>query len=255
MDQRIDIARPGVRAFALAAATTMLSALMSATAMSQTPPPPAPPKAAAPKAAPKAQAKPPAEAAPQGQAQQQANGGLQLVYSPWTKLCQKGPEANAKQICFTGKEGRLEDGRPIVSAMIVEQEGEARKILRVMAPIGVVLQPGSRVIVDEGQPMNGPYLMCQPTGCFSDYEASGELIAKLKKGSGLFIQAIQATNGQPLTLGLPLQDFAKAYDGPSIDPKVWEDQQKKLQDELNRRAEDARKKLQAPQAAPQAARP
>ena len=245
MDQRIDLARPSARAFALAAATSMFCALMSATAFSQTPP--APPKAA-PKAAPKAPAAKPAEAAPPAQGQQQANGGLQLVYSPWTKLCQKGPEANAKQICFTGKEGRLEDGRPIVSAMIVEQEGDARKILRVMAPIGVVLQPGSRVIVDEGQPMNGPYLMCQPTGCFSDYEASGELIAKLKKGSGLFIQAIQATNGQPLTLGIPLADFAKAYDGPSIDPKVWEDQQKKLQDELNRRAEEARKRLEGPQA-------
>jgi len=232
----------------MAMATTMLCALTSSGAFAQAPPPPAPPKAppkAAPKAAPKA---PVANAQPQAQ-QQPANSGLQLVYSPWTKLCQKGPEANAKQICFTGKEGRLEDGRPVVSAMIVEQEGEARKILRVMAPIGVVLQPGSRVIVDEGQPMNGPYLMCQPTGCFSDYEASGELIAKLKKGSGLFIQAIQAANGQPLTLGIPLADFAKAYDGPSVDPKVWEDQQKKLQDELNRRAEEARKRIEGSQTA------
>jgi invasion protein IalB len=239
MDQRIDLARPGVRAFAIAMATTMFCALIGSGAFAQTPTPKAAPRAA-PKAAPKA---PVANAAPT-QGQQPANGGLQLVYSPWTKLCQKGPEANAKQICFTGKEGRLEDGRPVVSAMIVEQEGDARKILRVMAPIGVVLQPGSRVIVDEGQPMNGPYLMCQPTGCFSDYEASGELIAKLKKGSGLFIQAIQATNGQPLTLGIPLADFAKAYDGPSVDPKDWEDQQKKLQEELNRRAEEARKRLE-----------
>ena len=77
--------------------------------------------------------------APPAQGQQQANGGLQLIYSPWTKLCQKGPEANAKQVCFTGKEGRLEDGRPIVSAMIVEQEGETRKVLQdCLATIGQV---------------------------------------------------------------------------------------------------------------------
>jgi invasion protein IalB len=240
MDQRIDLARPGVRALVFAMATTIFCAVSSG-AFAQTPTP-----KAAPRAAPKAAPKGPAASHPEAQ-KQPANGGLQLVYSPWTKLCQKGPEANAKQVCFTGKEGRLEDGRPVVSAMIVEQEGEARKILRVMAPIGVVLQPGSRVIVDEGQPMNGPYLMCQPTGCFSDYEASGELIAKLKKGSGLFIQAIQAANGQPLTLGIPLADFAKAYDGPSVDPKVWEDQQKKLQEELNRRAEAARKRLEGQQ--------
>jgi hypothetical protein len=43
---------------------------------------------------------------------------------------------------------------------------------------------------------------------------------------------------------LPLGDFAKAYDGPPTDPQVFEAQQKKLQDELQRRAEEARKKLE-----------
>ena len=47
-------------------------------------------------------------------------------------------------------------------------------------------------------------------------------------------------------------DFAKAYDGPPTDPKVFEEQQKKLQDELQKRAEDARKRLESQQ--PPAAR-
>jgi hypothetical protein len=57
---------------------------------------------------------------------------------------------------------------------------------------------------------------------------------------------VQGINGagQPVSLVLPLQDFAKAHDGPPTDPKVFEEQQKKLQDELQRRAEEARKKLE-----------
>jgi hypothetical protein len=43
---------------------------------------------------------------------------------------------------------------------------------------------------------------------------------------------------------LDLRDFAKAYDGPPTDPKVFEEQQKKLQDELQKRAEEARKRLE-----------
>ena len=39
-------------------------------------------------------------------------------------------------------------------------------------------------------------------------------------------------------------DFAKAYNGPPTDPKEIEVQQQKLQDELQRRAEEARKKLE-----------
>jgi hypothetical protein len=36
------------------------------------------------------------------------------------------------------------------------------------------------------------------------------------------VQAINA-NGAPLTLALPLAEFAKAYDGPPTDPKVFEE--------------------------------
>ena len=57
------------------------------------------------------------------------------------------------------------------------------------------------------------------------------------------VQAINS-NGAPLTLPLPLAEFAKAYDGPPTDPKVFEENQKKLQEELQKRAEEQRKKLE-----------
>jgi invasion protein IalB len=168
----------------------------------------------------------------------------QLIYSPWTKFCLKGQEANAKQVCFTGKDGRLESGMPVIAAVLIEPDGEPRKILRVTLPLGMSIQPGTRVIVDQGQPMTGPYVICFNNGCMADYEASGELIANLKKGQSLHVQAING-GGQPVSLPLPLNDFAKAYDGPPTDPKVFEEQQKKLQAELQRRAEEARKKLES----------
>ena len=59
--------------------------------------------------------------------------------------------------------------------------------------------------------------------------------------------------GTPISLPLPLADFAKAYDGPPTDPKVVEEQQQKLQEELQKQAEEARKKLEAQQ--PTAAAP
>ncbi len=52
----------------------------------------------------------------------------QLIFSPWTKFCPKGQEANAKQVCFTGKDGRVETGQPVVAAVLIEPEGEPRKI-------------------------------------------------------------------------------------------------------------------------------
>jgi invasion protein IalB len=231
-------ARPVACAFAFALATTMLT--VPGVLLAQTSPPA--PKAPAPKAKAPAAKQAPAPA-PAEQPQQPQAAEPQLIFSPWTKFCLKGQEANAKQVCFTGKDGRVESGMPVVAAVLIEPEGEPKKILRVTLPLGMSIQPGTRVIVDQGQPMTGPYVICFQNGCMADYEASGELIGKLKKGQGLVVQGINGS-GQPISLVLPLTDFAKAYDGPPTDPQVFEAQQKKLQDELQRRAEEARKKLE-----------
>jgi invasion protein IalB len=256
MDHRLVFApaRPAARAFAVTAATAMLTALITSGVFAQTPPAPPAPKAPPPKAAPKAAPKPPVEApggAPGAQPQAQAPAGEQpqLIFSPWTKFCLKGQEANAKQVCFTGKDGRVESGMPVVAAVLIEPDNEPKKVLRVTLPLGMSIQPGTRVIVDQGQPMTGPYVICFNNGCMADYEASLELIGKLKKGQGLVIQGINGA-GQPISLVVPLTDFAKAYDGPPTDPKKFEEQQKQLQDELQKRAEDARKKLEGQQPAP-----
>src|SRR5882724_5229283 len=259
---------PRGRVFALMAVTALTATWLAPDAWAQTPAPapaatPAPKaKAAAPKAAPKAapaapapsaQQTPPPAAAPAQPADQQ----VQLIYAPWTKFCLKGQDANAKQVCFTGKDGRIESGQPVVAAVIIEPEGEPKKILRVTLPLGMQLHHGTRIIVDNNPPQQAEYVICFANGCMSDYEATPEMLGNMKKGQNLVIQAINA-NGAPLTLPLPLQEtggsFGKAYDGPPTDPKVFEETQKKLQEELQKRAEEQRKKLEAGQPAAPAAK-
>jgi invasion protein IalB len=250
--------RPRGQILALLAASALSATLIASGAQAQQPAPapgapkaaPAAPKAApaAPKAAPKGPAgapaaqAPPAGAPPAGAQPQEQQ--VQLIYAPWTKFCLKGQEAGAKQVCFTGKDGRIESGQPVIAAVIIEPEGEPKKLLRVTLPLGMQLVHGTRIIVDSNAPLQGPYVICFQNGCMSDYEATPELIASLKKGQNLVVQAINS-NGAPLTLPLPLAgEFTKAYDGPPTDPKEFEANQKKLQEELQKRAEEQRKKLE-----------
>jgi invasion protein IalB len=258
-------AGPRGRVLALLAATALAPSLIGSAALAQAP---APAPAAAPKAKPKALPK--AAPAPAPTAQAPAAGApaagapaaaaqpeqqVQLIYAPWTKFCLKGQDANAKQVCFTGKDGRIESGQPVIAAVIIEPEGEPKKILRVTLPLGMQLIHGTRVIVDGNPPMQSPYVICFANGCMSDYEVTPDLLANMKKGQNLVVQAINS-NGAPLTLPLPLGEFAKAYDGPPTDPKVFEETQKKLQEELQKRAEEQRKKLEAnPPAGATAANP
>jgi hypothetical protein len=66
----------------------------------------------------------------------------------------------------------------------------------------------------------------------------------MKKGTTLSIAVRNQANNE-VTFGVPLADFGTAFDGPAVDPKVLEDEQKKFQSELQKRAEEERKKLEA----------
>jgi invasion protein IalB len=167
----------------------------------------------------------------------------ELIYTPWIKYCLKAPDS--KQTCFIGKDGRAESGNVLVASVVIEPEGEPNKILRVTLPLGVMLVHGTRLIVDNNTPAQSPYVICFANGCISDYQLTPDLLANMKKGQNLVIQAINSSGSQ-VTLPLPLQEtnggFAKAYDGQPPDPRVIEDNYKKMQEELQRRANEAHPK-------------
>jgi invasion protein IalB len=234
---------------AAAGLLTAAAVFVAPAALAQTPPKPATPaKPAAPKQPPAAQPAPPQPQQPpqQGAADQPPA----LMYSPWMKVCGKGPDTNNKQVCVITKDGRLENGMPVAVVQLFEPEGEA-KVLRVTVPLGMQLQHGTRLLIDQDQPAQQPYRICFPIGCMADYPVPDDMIGKMKKGQTITIQAINM-QGTPISLPLPLGDFAKAYDGPATDPKAFEDQQRKLQEELQKKAEEARKKLEGQQPSAQA---
>jgi invasion protein IalB len=243
------IAPAGPVGLALAAATAF-SVLIAAAANAQAPAPPKPPAAKPPAAKPPAAApaaNPPAAAPAPAQGQQ-----IQLLYSPWTKFCAKGQEANAKQVCLTGKDGRVETGQPVVSAVLIQPEG-GPNVLRVTLPLTVQLLRGTRVMVDQtklasmaSETQSTPYTICFVNGCMADYEATADVITQLKKGQKLWVQGFSIA-GEFINLPLPLEEFGKTVDGPPTDPKVIEEQQKKMQDELQKRAEAVKKQLESQQ--------
>jgi len=254
------------------AVSTIAATLLSATgfgvdtAAAQQPSPtpprpatPAPPRPATPAApAPPAAQKPAAPAAQKppapGPAQAATPEMPPLIYSPWAKFCGKGNDPGAKEVCFTGKDARTEAGQPVVAAALIEPEGEPKKLFRVTLPSPLQLQYGTRIVIDKEAPISGAFFTCFANGCMADYEATPELVGKLKKGQMLQIQAINLA-AAAITFPLPLADnsgnsFQKANEGPPTDPKVYEQQQQKLQEELQKRAEEARKRLESPGGTP-----
>jgi invasion protein IalB len=241
-----------VRRVATCIAAVSALTLGSSLALAQQPAPTQP--VPAPKATPrpvqptqKAPAKQPQQPAQQAPAAADQQAGTQpdqppVVYSPWTKFCGKD-NAQAKEVCLTVKEARLETGQFLAGAALIEQQGEEKKLFRVTLPLGMQLPQGTRMLLDKEQPLQGRYIVCLPNGCMADFDVTLDFVAKLKKGQQLVLQGINLP-GQAASYMLPLAEFAKANEGPPTDPKKFEEDQKKLQEELQKKAEDARKRLQ-----------
>jgi len=202
-------------------------------------PPAAQPKAQPKQSAPKANPTPPQGQAPAGATQEAA-----IFYSPWTKVCQKEQTpAGEKELCNTQMVARLDVGQPLAAAMLLEVQGEATKVMRIMLPLGTSLPPGARFAVDKDEPVGTPYFVCVGAGCLAQREVTAEFVTKLKEGQVLVLQGTNPT-GHTTTYQLPLTEFAKANEGAPTSPEALAQQQSKLEHELQERARQRREGLQ-----------
>lgn len=163
-----------------------------------------------------------------------------VLATKWTKICQTN-EQTKKEACVVTQNLHAETGQMLAAVTVIEEKG-AQKLFRIAVPLGMMLEPGLRVVVDQNPPLESKYAICVPDGCFSDLQVNDEFIANLKKGKALVIQTINHV-GRTVNITFPLTEFQKSYDGPAVDPKEIQAQREKLQEGLNKQAEDARKRL------------
>jgi invasion protein IalB len=149
-----------------------------------------------------------------------------LIYSSWTKFCFNGT-------CFVGAGAEAPGGcGPRFAAVVIAPAGQPKQILRVTVPSSVNRADGVRVGIDQDEPAARPYARCDRGVCAAaDIEGGAELVDRLKHGQMLVMTMADAA-GLPVSVRLPLADFATAYDGPPQQPKMFEKQSGKLQEEL-----------------------
>jgi invasion protein IalB len=169
----------------------------------------------------------------------------------WVKLCGK-EQTTGRDACQTMRDfAPSADQAPMISMQVFELQGEEKRKLRfMMLPIGMLLKPGFRVIVDKAEPLEGKYDMCFQNACTAEVDISPSTLANMKKGQNLAV-VMRLPGGDPsgreLTLNIPLKDFGTAFDGKPTDPKLLEEQRQALQQQLQKKAEEQRKLIEQQQ--------
>jgi len=234
---------PFVRFGALTVAAGLVLSAGGAFAQATKPAAPAAPTApAAPAPAAPAPAAPAAAAPPNGPVKLE----LTAMQAPWTKICGKD-QGSGKEVCYTTRDfGQAADQPPTLAIAIYQMANEERRIARFLLPVGLLLKPGFRLVIDKGDPIEGKFAICFPNGCFAEAELNTASLGALKKAQAASVTVRNQANIE-VTFNLPMKDFATAFDGPAVDPKVLEQQNQELQKQLEEKARQQREKLEQQQ--------
>jgi invasion protein IalB len=160
------------------------------------------------------QAAPPGGAAEKAREPEVASRGQRKVreikYGDWQKVCFKTPGTN--MVCRTTITGSWDTGQSIVRLDLIERDGEGAARLQLFLPVGLYLQAGVKLTVDQGKPYELPYVWCMTNTCIAGKSADPQLIREMEKGEKLVLEVVDSSV-QSVSTELPLNQFASVRNG------------------------------------------
>ncbi len=159
----------------------------------------------------------------------------------WVKVCNTDPNTN-KELCLVIHELRAETGQFIASATLRQFTGESEISFVAAVPPGMLLEPGLRVQIDGGTQHEIQFGICFPNACYGELKVDQNFVDAMKAGGQLTIRTLN--QGEKIvTFPLTLIGFTKVYDGEGLDQAGAQARQNELNEALQARAAEARKKL------------
>jgi invasion protein IalB len=132
-----------------------------------------------------------------------------IKYSAWHKLCFKS--SDGKVICRTSLSGTWQTGQTAVRVYLIERAG-GKSRMQIFLPVGLYLQAGVKLAVDEHKPVHFPYSWCLTNMCIAANLASPELIHAMETGKKLTLEVVD-NNLLTVASSLPLDHFATVHKG------------------------------------------
>jgi invasion protein IalB len=133
----------------------------------------------------------------------QAQGTVRSVHGDWQIRCDTPPGAQGEQ-CVLIQSVTAED-RPNIglTVIILKTADKKSRIMRVIAPPGVLLPSGLGLKVDNAELGRAGFVRCVPNGCVAEVVMDDNLIGKMRTGqSATFIifQTPEEGIGFPISL-------------------------------------------------------
>jgi invasion protein IalB len=140
-----------------------------------------------------------------------AQGVVKSVHGDWQIRCDTPPGAQGEQ-CALIQSVTAED-RPNVglSVIVLKTADQKTRLLRVLAPLGVLLPSGLGLKIDQTDIGRAGFVRCLPNGCVAEVVMDDNLVKQLRTGtSATFI--IFQTPEEGIGIPVGLKGFGEGYD-------------------------------------------
>jgi invasion protein IalB len=140
-----------------------------------------------------------------------AQGAIKDKHGDWETRCETPPGAAYEQCAIVLSV--VDQERPNLTLVVIVLNSADRKarLMRVIAPLGVLLPPGVGLRIDDQDMGHLNFLQCLANGCIAQVAMDDKLIEKLKTGKTATLGIFQ-TPEQGVGVLAPLAGFKEAYE-------------------------------------------
>jgi invasion protein IalB len=139
-----------------------------------------------------------------------AQGTVRAEYGDWQMSCDTPPGASSEQCAII--QNVLAEDQPNVglSVIVLRTADREARLLRVLAPLGVLLPNGLGLNVDGTDMGRVAFVRCLPNGCIAEVELDDEIIKVLSDGeSAIFV--VFKTPEEGVGIPVSLEGFAEGF--------------------------------------------
>jgi invasion protein IalB len=130
-------------------------------------------------------------------------GTVKAQHGDWQIVCKDPPPGAKNEVCALVQSVTAEDKDNIGLTVYFQKFSNGTRVLRVFAPLGILLPPGLGLKIDDKDVGHAPFLRCHTFACYAQVVVEDPLIEQLKTGkTAIFIifQAEEAGIGIPISL-------------------------------------------------------
>lgn len=130
-------------------------------------------------------------------------GTVKAQHGDWQVVCKPPPPGAKHETCALVQSVTAEDRNNVGLTVYFQKFSDGKRVLRVFAPLGVLLPPGLGLKIDDKDVGHAPFLRCHTFACYAQVVVEEPLIERLKNGkTAVFIifQTEEAGIGIPISL-------------------------------------------------------